>query len=554
MSVSTRPALELIEQALEELPNWPVEKVVGQVIMASIGHDDDDRAFGSGGTDVTLQEIRQLHLGGICYFAAHPDSSTPEVIANQSRQLQEAAEVPLLICADQENGLVTRLREPSTRITSAMAQAAAGDWAQVESLAEVSGVELGSVGINMAAAPIADVNNTPENPVIGIRSASSSPQVVARYDVAVIEGLRRANVASSAKHFPGHGSTHVDSHVGLPTLDISLTSWWETEAIPFQACIEAGVDSIMVGHLTAPALDPTGAPATFSRAMTTGLLREQMGFEGVIITDALDMAGARLGQGPGAETIAALAAGADLALMPAQVSQAHAAVCAAVRAGRLDLQQLRASAGRVLALKLRLFSGLQSPQAAQSWRDVCGDPRHIAQSEEQIRSSITWRDSQVTMSLPPAPATILILGDDPAPEPKRGVAPVTKDLAQVLTEAGYTVEVADAGNYASEQKCHDATVLVTRDAWRRQSDAEAVKRLASLADVVVCARSPYDSALIPADRPVLLTFADVPGTPVAVANSLITGVASGKLPIDLLDAQGEIRWARQIEAETNERA
>lgn len=263
-----------------------------------------------------------------------------------------------VLALDEEGGDVTRLhlREGSPHPGNA-ALGAHDDMDATHAVAAGIGAELARVGIWLDLAPSADINSNPANPVIGTRSFGSDPQLVARHTIAYVEGLASQGVAASVKHFPGHGDTSVDSHRALPRVDASAEVLRARELVPFRAAIEHGVATVMTSHVLLTAFDDV-EPATLSRAVLTGLLREELGFGGVIISDALDMAGASARYGIGGAAVRSLAAGADLlclgpeqAATPAALREAVEAVCAAVEGRELPLERLRDAAGRVAALR-----------------------------------------------------------------------------------------------------------------------------------------------------------------------------------------------------------
>lgn len=538
------------------------EETVGQLFCISVGHHSDGAYGFADGMEETTELVRRLHIGGVCYFPVGEQGATPSAIEEATRELQGAAKVPLIISTDQEGGLVTRMREPATRWPSAMALAAGEDWERVGEAARMLGEELRAVGINQTYAPIADVNTEPRNPIIGIRSAGSAPEVVARFDQVVIESFAEVPIGSCLKHFPGHGDTHVDSHVGLPVLETTLKQWEQTEAIPFVAGIRAGADSVMVGHLVAPGLDPSGAPATFSHAIVTGLLRESLGFRGVIVTDALDMAGAHVSGGPGAACVMALKAGVDQLLMPRDPESCVRAVLEAVESGELSLEDLRASAERILRLKDKL--GLLS--GSLPTRVPVDRLTNRTAAARAIRKGLTWRDGDVTFTLDMDRPLTVVYSPLP-PSAGRGVEDVPRQIVEEIEHLGANgralplaqmlLERGEASNNAAP----DQVILLIRDAWANPDSAEMVRdALASdLYSAVVAARSPYDSVLVPEGLPLLLTFGDIPGVGAEVGRVLAgRQPAGGVLPIDLPrpesmeDTPGAapsspVRWPRRLE-------
>jgi beta-N-acetylhexosaminidase len=208
-------------------------------------------------------------------------------------------------------------------------------------------------GVNVVLAPVADLNTAGTDGAIGNRSYGEDPQVVADMVRAAVGGLQDAGVAAAVKHWPGHGATEVDSHLSLPVLDITRTAWEERERVPFQAAIDEGVDIVLVGHLALPELDPAGDPATVSPVLIEELLRQQLGFDGVVMTDALNM-GAVADIERGDLVVEAVAAGADILLVPPDLAVAYNAVIQAVESGRLPEERIDQAARRVLVLKNHL--------------------------------------------------------------------------------------------------------------------------------------------------------------------------------------------------------
>ncbi|MFL6176243.1 MAG: glycoside hydrolase family 3 protein [Ornithinibacter sp.] len=260
----------------------------------------------------------------------------------------------VLLAVDEEGGDVTRLHYPAG--STAVGNAVLGrldDPATTRAVAAGIGAELAALGIGLDLAPDVDVNSSPDNPVIGVRSFGDDPVLVGRHAAAWVEGLQSTGVAACAKHFPGHGDTAVDSHHGLPRVDVPLEVLHERELVPFRAAVAAGAGAVMTSHIIVSALD-LHRPATFSRTVI-GVLRDDLGFDGVIVSDALDMAGASAETGIPEAAVRALVAGVDLLCLGSQTlpetyAAVHGAVLAAVQSGRLPEQRVAEAAGRVRAL------------------------------------------------------------------------------------------------------------------------------------------------------------------------------------------------------------
>ncbi|MCF3125145.1 glycoside hydrolase family 3 protein, partial [Streptomyces arenae] len=340
-----------------------LEEKVGQLfVMHVYGHTatDPDQAD----VDTNLREIgvrdaaeliARYHLGGILYFGWAHNTRDPHQIAELSAGIRRASPtVPVLISVDQEHGAVARVGAPATLLPGAMALGASGSHDHAREAARIAGTELRALGILQDHAPDADVNVDPANPVIGVRSFGADPEAVAGFVTAQIEGYQSAGIATAAKHFPGHGDTTDDSHTELPRIHHTREEWDRFDAPPFRAAIAAGVDSVMTAHIVVPALDPSGDPATLSRPILTGILREELGFDGVISTDSLAMRGVRTKYGDGRVAVRALQAGVDQLLNPPHPEVAWHAVLQAVAEGELTEDRIDASVLRVLRMKAKV--------------------------------------------------------------------------------------------------------------------------------------------------------------------------------------------------------
>ncbi len=328
----------------------PLERRVGQTLMVGFDGTEPSREV--------KELIERYGVGGIILFSrnlrdAHQTLALTHDLQAIARQAGHPA--PLLIATDQENGMVRRLGRDATALAGSMALGATGDPLLAYDVALATGRELRAVGINMNLAPVADVNNNPRNPVIGVRSFGDDPGRVARMVAAAARGYADAGIVATLKHFPGHGDTQVDLHLALAALPYPVERLEAVELPPFAAGIAAGAPCVMTAHLALPAL--TGSddqPATLSPGVLRGLLRERMGFDGVVITDCLEMRAIADTVGVARGAVLALAAGADLVLISHTYERQRAAfdmLLAAVRSGELNGDALTAAAERVLALK-----------------------------------------------------------------------------------------------------------------------------------------------------------------------------------------------------------
>ena len=342
------------------LSKMTLEERAGQVMM--IGFD------GTSCSPELHRIILDLHIGGVIEFARNVDS--PRAVAQLAADLQHTARASglpgLFISIDQEGGRVTRLKADHgfTEFPSARVLGSTRDPEKARSVARLVAEEMKAVGINMDLAPVLDVDNNPANPIIGNRSFGADPESVARFGVAFLEGLQSEGILAVGKHFPGHGDTDVDSHIGLPVVRHDLARLHAVEFVPFRAAIAAGVAGIMSAHIAFPAIDASGIAATLSAPVMTGLLQQVFHFEGLRITDSLEM-GALATSGYPAPLAAAmaLAAGADVLLFNRDHDlhrEAHRTIVDWIRRGKIPKERLDDAVRRILAAKARF--GILNPE------------------------------------------------------------------------------------------------------------------------------------------------------------------------------------------------
>ena len=332
---------------------------------------------------VRLRErVRSLKVGVVVVF-----ESEVETLPRLLNELQGQAEVPLLVAADLERGLSFRIRRGVVPLPYAMAGGATRSEQAARFTGQVAAREARALGIHWAFAPVTDVNNNPSNPVINIRSYGEDPELVARLAGAFVRGAREGGLLTTAKHFPGHGDTAVDSHLQLATVAADRARLDAVELLPFRRVVEAGVDWVMLGHIAVPALDPSGAPATLSLPMSE-ILRRDLGFQGMVVTDGMDMAGVRPAW-TGEATVRAVQAGADLILLPPEPEVAAQSLVRAVKEGQLTEARLDLSVRRILETKERL--GLDKNRLVD--RETLGKsvdrPEDEVEAQRIARASIT---------------------------------------------------------------------------------------------------------------------------------------------------------------------
>jgi beta-N-acetylhexosaminidase len=350
-------------------------------------------------TDSTFAEVRRWiqndHIGGVTLSLG-----TPIEVAAKINNMQRLSRVPLLTAADLEPGLgrleggvfTHYLLEAgsATVFPSAMAIAATGKDQDAYDAAKVIAQEARAVGIQINFAPTVDVNNNPSNPVINTRSFGEDPQRVARLAAAFVRGTQDGGAVATAKHFPGHGDTDVDSHVGLPVVGANWARLTSVELVPFRAAIEAGAGMVMTAHIALPAVEgDSTTPATLAPRIITGVLRDSLSFRGVAITDAMTMEGVGKGYGVEESSVLAVKAGADIILKPSDPTKAIDAVLAAVERGEISRARIDSAARRTLELKVRTGVAFNRVVDLDAVREVVGSTGHRALADDIARRAVT---------------------------------------------------------------------------------------------------------------------------------------------------------------------
>jgi beta-N-acetylhexosaminidase len=346
----------------------------------------DDSTF-----QIAKRWVDTLEVGGIIISVG-----TPYDIASKLNALQRRSKLPLLISADLEWGAGMRV-VGATAFPMIMAAGATGNERDAYTIGRVAALEGRAVGIHVNFAPDADVNNNPLNPIINIRSFGEDPRAVAKLVQAYVRGLQDNGMLATLKHFPGHGDTDVDSHIGLPTIRASYSRLDSVELVPFRAGIEAGAQVVMSAHIAFPAF--TGdAPATLSASVLTGVLRDSLKFRGLVVTDALQMGAIVAKYGAGEAAVRAFEAGSDLLLMPADPDSAIASMLVALQTGRLTAARLDASVRRVLAIKQGLGLFKQRTVAIDSIARIVGSKPFLDAADDIAQRSLTLvRDTAGTI-------------------------------------------------------------------------------------------------------------------------------------------------------------
>jgi len=506
------------------LDNMTLEQKVGQLFMTYAYGDSattqattdvaaNQKAYG---VDNAAQLVDKYKLGGVIYFAWTNSVKNTAQIAELSNGVQRASlsqpgKVPALISTDQEGGVVFRV--PATELPGSMALGA---------------------------------GRSPEDaltaPVIGVRSFSEDSQLTAALTAAQVRGYQNEGIAAAAKHFPGHGDTAVDSHTGLPTIDHTRAEWEEIDQPPFQAAIDQGIKAIMTAHIVVPSLDPSGDPATLSKPIMTGILRNEMGYNGVVITDALDMKGVQEKYGNARVPVLALKAGVDMLLMPPDLDLAYNSVIDSVRTGELPESRIDTSVKRILRLKWDL--GLvQNPYVdAALAEQVTRSPEHLAQAQALTdRTPTLVKNNADLLPLAKTGQNVLVTG--------WGVAS-TKIVADRMAARGARTSVDETGVSPTQAKidaavtaagANDVTMVLTNRAWMPPTSGtpgqqELVRQLHATGKpvIVVAVRDAYDIAHF-TEVPTYLATYSYSGVSLESAVRVIYGEINpqGKLPVTI---------------------
>ncbi|MCK6210189.1 glycoside hydrolase family 3 protein [Georgenia sp. EYE_87] len=545
------PTAAEIDALVEDMT---LDELIGQMtwthVYGSSAHDTSMKAQNQAryGVDTPAQVVEKYDLGGVLYFAWSGNTANPQQTAVLSNGLQEAAlgddgpGVPLAVTIDQEGGIVARVGPPATVLPGNMALGATFDADLAYKQGQILGEEMRAIGVNVDFAPVLDLNSNPDNPVIGIRSMGEDPDTVSELGVAQIQGMQE-HVAATAKHFPGHGDTNVDSHYGLPVVTYDRATLDE-HLQPFQAAIDAGVDMVMTAHIIVEAIDPT-LPGTLSPAVLTGLLRDEMGFEGLITTDALDMAAMAANWSQEEIAVLTIQAGSDILLNSPDVDASFDGVRQAVADGTLTEERLEESVRRILAWKAERGI-LEDPFTdVEAVGDVLGDADHLATAATIAdRSATLLRNEERTLPLD-GDETVLVVGSG-AGWPER--------VGPMLAERGVDV-IADYENGTSPSAAYraravarasqgdvDAVVFTSYNATGNTAQQQMVRELAAtgVPVIVIATRNPYDISVFPDADAVVNSYGWNLVNFQGVVRVLLGDInPAGRLPVDIPTADGE---------------
>lgn len=527
----------LVEEILAEMS---IEEKIGQFFMVFFD--------GTSYSPELERTIQELHVGGILLFhqnLAPVEEMAALVAAAQQTAATSGAQIPLFVGVDHEGGLINRFGERLTVFPGPMAIAATGSVQNARAVAAVMSTELQAIGVNMNLAPVVDVNNNPNNPVIGSRAFGSTPDLVTAYGVAMIEGFQENNVMATAKHFPGHGDTAVDSHVGLPVIDKPLDDLRTLELIPFAAAIDAGTELIMTAHVAVPSLtgDPE-LPATLSDAILVDLLRNEMGFEGLIAADSLGMDALDLRYGITQTSALAVAAGVDLLMFgadpghtPVEQYWVFEHLLDQVQRGELSEQRLDESVRRILHAKAR--RGLLITKPALTVAPTLAElqskirtPEHLALAQQVSEQAVTLvkNEAQLLPLIEEQHVALIV------PEWERDLPLLLAERAPNITHITFPADpdreirrrIAELAAGA------DVVIVATYNANFYPGQVALVKELQERPLVVIAMSSAYDLLAFPQQESYITTYNDSRPLLAAAVRLLYGQIQpAGKLPVEL---------------------
>lgn len=530
------------------LDSMSLEQKVGQLFVTYVYGDSattTNPAYTSQnqalyGVDNGAQVVQRYHLGGIIYFTWTGNLADPTQIATLSNGLQQAATggdgIPLLISTDQEGGNVTRIGAPLAVSPGNMALGATFSPVDSYAMSQATGEQLKALGIVADDAPVVDTNTNPANTADGARSFGDRAGHVAAMSAASVAGYQSAGIAATAKHFPGLGSTSINTDNGIAVTDETRQQFAQNDLPPFRAAISAGTDLIMAAHIVAPSLDPSGAPASLSEPIVSGLLRGRLHYDGVVITDALNAA-ALDNVPPPERAVRALEAGEDQLLMPTNLAEAESAVLAAVGSGRISEARIDQSVTRILRLKMRLglFENAQV-DAAQAAAKV-GTAQQNAIANKAGTDSITLIRNQIE-TLPLAEGSgqhVLVTGWG---------ASTTTTLANLVATHGVTTQRVYTGSNPSASliasavnaaNASDEVIVTTNNAWGDTGQQALVKALLGTGKpvTVVAVGAPYDLAHFDSAPTFVAAYGYQPATLNALVAMLFGAQPRGHLPVTI---------------------
>ena len=523
------------ERMLEQLTP---QELVGQLVLSGVGERRDE----------ILRLAGEGKVGALIFYGK--DMPDPKSAAQLANEFQRQSKVPVLIAADFEAGTGFIMRG-GTKLPSNMAIGATGSVDLAQKCGAVTAKEARAVGVHWIFAPVVDVNINPENPIINIRSFGSDPEEVARLSVAWISGCQSNGCLATAKHFPGHGDTSEDSHRVMPIVPHDMERMWRVELKPFQAAINAGVASIMTAHIHFPAIDPTpGLPATLSHKILTELLRQRMGFKGLVVTDAMAMHAIKLNFNMDEAVVMAVNAGADVVLAD-DAPSTYEALWRAVQDGKLPMERVREAARRVLEAKewCRLHQQKFVDEAVVD--EIVGCPEHQEVARLVAENSVTLLRNEGVLPLPPQTRLLAVVaeiqrwtGEKPSDELADLLRETFPNSIVHFVSRNPSPEEVETVTRQLTEASYDAALLCIfprAEAYQPESAAAgggmlalAEKLSSKLPLTVASFGSPYPLAKFTTSKALLCAYSDCPASLQSGVKVLVGKLeAKGKLPVTL---------------------
>ncbi len=496
------------------------------------------------GTEMT-EEFRQVvkthKIGNVILF--QDNVGDREQLKQLCREIQELIRQETghsaFIAIDQEGGIVTRLKEDAVNVPGAMALGATGDPENAYRAGLLIGREMRALGPNFNFAPTVDVNSNHKNPVIGVRSYGDDPYSVARFAARSVQGLLEGGTMCTAKHFPGHGDTELDSHLALPCVDKPLEDLEKMELIPFQAAIEAGVSAVMTAHILFPQIEPDPIPATMSRRIMQGLLREKLGFQGIIVSDCMEMAAIASHYGISEGTLAAFKAGVDLVEIthhPLLCADAAVRILEAAEAGELDMEEMDASVNRILEAKKRW---IDNAEPCDFDFDAAAEESRLLMEQtitEVCRPATPVRLSPNPLCIGCAPYRVSLVGNVDQNRGNPFGVHMSEELGGTCADMERNPSTDEIAALVARAKQHGCAVVGTFNAVVHPGQLALLQALADadIPTVAVALRTPYDLRELPETVWGIAAYEYSCESIRAVAKVLLGQLTpTGKLPVQL---------------------
>jgi len=508
-----------------------LEEKIGQMLVVGF--------HGTEAPPHIIQWLKEGRIGGVILFARN--ITTPKQVHELTQSLHQAAHHPILIAIDQEGGTVARLREGYTESPGAMALGAADDPELTEKVSSILATELRALGVNWNLAPAIDITHNIDNPSVGTRSIGSDPQHVARHAKAQITGYQTTGVAATAKHYPGKANTPVDPHVELPVITGDLEEMWNTDLVPFKAAIKAKVASILITHVQFKDIEPT-YPSTLSPRIIQGLLRDKMGYTGMVTTDCMEMKAVTNKYGPAESAILAANAGANIILFShtrEYQEQVYTALLEAAKTGRIPINNINYSIQRIKEVKEKYctlpqppLTAIRKPSHLETTLKAAKAaiiPHHIAPNTIPINTHASWalieyashiEQEQLTPEIPTQLAKIL-------------QKHIPRLHATWLDPKNPTPKQLEKAKKLTETTQH--TILATRNAHITPNQQKTAEKLLTKTTILLCLRNPYDAGKLNCPT-TLLTLGDSQPSLQAAMDALLgryTPNAKPRVPLEM---------------------